>query len=144
MKAIFTKTLKYSTSAFLFYKASSYTYSNYSLANRPTEAFNSYLTEDLIANIVKDEFDPNYKGSEKDRVKYDFKLKSRKEHLDELMKKDNEFDMLIIGAGSSGAGVALEGSSRGLKCAVVDAYDIASGTSSRSTKMAHGGLRYFE
>lgn len=52
--------------------------------------------------------------------------------------------MLIVGGGASGAGVALEAASRGLKCAVIDKYDFASGTSSRSTKMAHGGLRYFE
>ena len=52
--------------------------------------------------------------------------------------------MLVVGGGSSGAGVALEASSRGLSCAVIDSFDFASGTSSRSTKMAHGGLRYFE
>ena len=54
------------------------------------------------------------------------------------------YDLLIIGGGANGSGVALEAASRGLKCAVVDAYDFASGTSSRSTKMAHGGVRYFE
>lgn len=64
--------------------------------------------------------------------------------MDELTKKDAVFDILIVGGGSSGAGVALEAASRGLKCAVVDSFDFASGTSSRSTKMAHGGLRYFE
>jgi len=52
--------------------------------------------------------------------------------------------MLIVGGGASGAGVVLEAASRGLKCAVIDKYDFASGTSSRSTKMAHGGIRYFE
>jgi glycerol-3-phosphate dehydrogenase len=51
---------------------------------------------------------------------------------------------LIIGGGANGAGVALDASSRGLKCAVIDSYDFASGTSSKSTKMAHGGIRYFE
>jgi glycerol-3-phosphate dehydrogenase len=40
--------------------------------------------------------------------------------------------------------VLLDASSRGLKCALVESYDFASGTSSRSTKMAHGGIRYFE
>jgi len=52
--------------------------------------------------------------------------------------------MLIIGGGANGAGVALDASSRGLKCAVIEQFDFASGTSSRSTKMAHGGIRYFE
>jgi glycerol-3-phosphate dehydrogenase len=71
-------------------------------------------------------------------------MKTRDENLKDLMNTENIYDLLIIGGGSSGAGVALEGSSRGLKCAVIDSYDFASGTSSRSTKMAHGGLRYFE
>jgi len=60
------------------------------------------------------------------------------------MDENNEYDLLIIGGGASGAGVALEAASRGLKCAVIEKYDFASGTSSRSTKMAHGGIRYFE
>jgi len=55
-----------------------------------------------------------------------------------------EFDILIVGGGASGAGVVLEAASRGLKCAVIDSFDFASGTSSRSTKLAHGGIRYFE
>ena len=58
--------------------------------------------------------------------------------------KSEQLDLLIIGAGANGAGVALDASSRGLRCAVIDQFDFASGTSSRSTKMAHGGIRYFE
>lgn len=50
----------------------------------------------------------------------------------------------MIGGGANGAGVALDAASRGLKVAVVDSHDFAAGTSSRSTKMAHGGIRYFE
>lgn len=60
------------------------------------------------------------------------------------MDETNVYDILVIGGGASGAGVALEAASRGLKCALVEKYDFASGTSSRSTKMAHGGIRYFE
>jgi glycerol-3-phosphate dehydrogenase len=71
-------------------------------------------------------------------------LKSRDDHIKELTDPKTEYDLLIIGGGANGAGVALDASSRGLKCAVVDAYDFASGTSSKSTKMAHGGIRYFE
>jgi glycerol-3-phosphate dehydrogenase len=71
-------------------------------------------------------------------------MKSRAEHLKELTDPKAEYDLLIVGGGASGAGVALEAASRGLKCAVIDSYDFASGTSSRSTKMAHGGIRYFE
>ena len=64
--------------------------------------------------------------------------------MQELTDAKTEYDMLIVGSGASGAGVALEAVSRGLKCAIIDKYDFASGTSSRSTKLAHGGIRYFE
>ncbi len=79
-----------------------------------------------------------------DPLKFDFKLKTRDEHLKDLIDPKGEFDLLIVGGGANGAGVALEAASRGLKCAVVEAYDFAAGTSSKSTKMAHGGIRYFE
>jgi glycerol-3-phosphate dehydrogenase len=52
--------------------------------------------------------------------------------------------LLIIGGGCNGAGVALEAASRGLKVALIDQQDFGEGTSSRSTKLAHGGLRYLE
>lgn len=55
-----------------------------------------------------------------------------------------EFDILVIGGGVTGAGALLDGASRGLKVAMVEARDIASGTSSRSSKLIHGGLRYLE
>jgi glycerol-3-phosphate dehydrogenase len=54
------------------------------------------------------------------------------------------FDVVVIGAGMTGAGVALDAASRGLRVALIDAGDIASGTSSKSSKMAHGGLRYLQ
>jgi glycerol-3-phosphate dehydrogenase len=54
------------------------------------------------------------------------------------------FDVVIIGAGMTGAGVALDAASRGLRVALIDGGDIASGTSSKSSKMAHGGLRYLQ
>ena len=54
------------------------------------------------------------------------------------------FDVLVIGGGVTGVGAALDAASRGLKVALVDASDIASGTSSRSSKLIHGGLRYLE
>jgi glycerol-3-phosphate dehydrogenase len=55
-----------------------------------------------------------------------------------------EFDILVIGAGVTGVGAALDAASRGLKVALIDSQDIASGTSSRSSKLIHGGLRYLE
>lgn len=78
----------------------------------------------------------------KDTAKFRFELKSRQDHLKKL-KSGEEFDVLIIGGGANGAGVVLDASSRGLNCAIIDSYDFASGTSSKSTKMAHGGIRYF-
>ncbi len=55
-----------------------------------------------------------------------------------------EFDVLVIGGGVTGAGAALDAASRGLRVALVEARDLASGTSSRSSKLIHGGLRYLE
>ncbi len=57
---------------------------------------------------------------------------------------EGEFDVLVIGAGVTGAGVALDAATRGLRTALVEARDFASGTSSRSSKLFHGGLRYLE
>jgi glycerol-3-phosphate dehydrogenase len=54
------------------------------------------------------------------------------------------FDLLIIGGGITGAGIALDASSRGLKVALIEKSDFASGTSSKSTKLIHGGLRYLK
>jgi len=55
-----------------------------------------------------------------------------------------QFDVVVIGGGVVGAGAALDAATRGLKVAMVEARDFASGTSSRSSKMFHGGLRYLE
>src|ERR1700722_17566204 len=60
------------------------------------------------------------------------------------MKNTAEFDVLIIGGGVVGAGAALDAVTRGLSTAIVEARDWASGTSSRSSKLIHGGLRYLE
>jgi glycerol-3-phosphate dehydrogenase len=56
----------------------------------------------------------------------------------------SSFDVLVIGGGMTGAGVALDAASRGLRVALVDKGDLAEGTSSKSSKMAHGGLRYLQ
>jgi len=67
---------------------------------------------------------------------------NRNASLDKL--KSEEFDICIIGAGASGAGCALDAILRGYKVAVIDKKDFASETSSRSTKLIHGGVRYLE
>src|SRR6059036_3032115 len=54
------------------------------------------------------------------------------------------FDVVVIGGGITGAGVALDAASRGYSVALVEGADFASGTSSRSSKLVHGGLRYLQ
>src|SRR2546430_12347303 len=62
-----------------------------------------------------------------------------------LNRLDTErFDVLVIGGGVTGAGAALDAASRGLRVALVEARDLASGTSSRSSKLIPGGPRYLE
>ncbi len=58
--------------------------------------------------------------------------------------KKTRFDLVVIGGGITGAGVALDAASRGLKVALLEKGDFASGTSSKSTKLIHGGLRYLK
>src|ERR1700761_6026128 len=57
---------------------------------------------------------------------------------------NEEFDVVVIGGGATGTGCALDAASRGLSVALVEARDYAAGTSSRSSKLIHGGLRYLE
>ncbi len=71
-----------------------------------------------------------------------FSFEQRNQYWNAL--DQSEFDLLIIGGGINGAGVARDASSRGMKVAVVEANDFASGTSSRSSKLIHGGIRYLE
>ncbi|KAF8992699.1 DAO-domain-containing protein [Cyathus striatus] len=56
----------------------------------------------------------------------------------------DEFDLLIVGGGATGAGVAVDAASRGLKVALVERDDFSAGTSSKSTKLVHGGVRYLQ
>jgi glycerol-3-phosphate dehydrogenase len=68
--------------------------------------------------------------------------RQRARDLDRL--RDEEFDVLVIGGGITGVGCALDAATRGLRVALVEQRDLASGTSSRSSKLLHGGLRYLE
>jgi len=67
---------------------------------------------------------------------------SRADNLERLGA--DEFDVLVIGGGATGAGVALDAASRGFSTALVEKGDFASGTSSKSSKLVHGGLRYLQ
>ncbi|XP_067934879.1 glycerol-3-phosphate dehydrogenase, mitochondrial-like isoform X2 [Watersipora subatra] len=70
------------------------------------------------------------------------RLPPRQYHTDAA--KSKELDVLVIGGGATGAGCALDAVSRGLSVAMVEKFDFASGTSSRSTKLIHGGVRYLQ
>ncbi|MCE3009577.1 MAG: glycerol-3-phosphate dehydrogenase/oxidase [Proteobacteria bacterium] len=71
-----------------------------------------------------------------------FSVLDRKSYLEKL--KSETFDLLIIGGGITGAGAARDAAMRGMKVALIEADDFASGTSSRSSKLVHGGIRYLE
>ena len=71
-----------------------------------------------------------------------FSAKNRSETIQKLQKET--FDILVIGGGITGVGIALDAAGRGLKVALVEKQDFAAGTSSRSTKLIHGGLRYLK
>lgn len=71
-----------------------------------------------------------------------FSNKDRKASLEEARK--TTYDLTIIGGGITGAGIALDASLRGLKVLLIEKNDFASGTSSKSTKLIHGGLRYLK
>jgi len=57
---------------------------------------------------------------------------------------EDEFDVVVVGGGITGAGVALDAATRGYSVALLERADFASGTSSRSSKLVHGGLRYLQ
>ncbi|MDQ0155054.1 glycerol-3-phosphate dehydrogenase/oxidase [Robertmurraya andreesenii] len=71
-----------------------------------------------------------------------FTNKNREKMIEQL--KSEEFDVLVIGGGITGAGIALDATTRGMKIGLVEMQDFAAGTSSRSTKLVHGGLRYLK
>lgn len=79
--------------------------------------------------------------------------KSREDQIQDLRRscpgngsrEDNApYDLLVIGGGATGSGIALDAATRGLKVAMVERDDFSSGTSSKSTKLVHGGVRYLE
>ncbi|XP_019875075.2 glycerol-3-phosphate dehydrogenase, mitochondrial isoform X1 [Aethina tumida] len=69
-------------------------------------------------------------------------LPTREEQIQSLQTE--AFDVVIVGGGATGSGCALDAQTRGLKTALIEADDFASGTSSRSTKLIHGGVRYLQ
>ena len=68
----------------------------------------------------------------------------RREQLIERLESADHWDICIIGGGATGLGAAVDAASRGFKTILVEKYDYAKGTSSRSTKLVHGGVRYLQ
>ncbi|CDJ69550.1 glycerol-3-phosphate dehydrogenase, putative [Eimeria necatrix] len=95
-----------------------------------TEALEAAAQETPQKTHRRDCFPPTY-------------LPPSREEMIAKMKKE-KFDVLVIGGGASGVGVLFDASSRGLKSCLVESNDFASGTSSKSTKLVHGGIRYLQ
>src|SRR5262245_42087204 len=72
----------------------------------------------------------------------EFSVKRRSQILSQA--KYQEYDLVIIGGGITGAGAARDAASRGMKVLLIEKDDFAQGTSSRSSKLIHGGIRYLE
>ncbi|MBN2909848.1 FAD-dependent oxidoreductase [Polycladomyces sp. WAk] len=73
---------------------------------------------------------------------YSFSARERSRVVQTL--SEQEWDLLVIGGGITGAGIALDAQTRGIQTALIEMQDFAAGTSSRSTKLVHGGLRYLK
>lgn len=109
----------------------------YALTNRRKNTLNMPIVDlkrDSTGRIVP----PTFPG-----------VKGRAEQLADLRRHDGssadaEYDLLIIGGGATGTGIAVDAITRGLKVAVVERDDFSAGTSSKSTKLVHGGVRYLE
>ena len=69
---------------------------------------------------------------------------NRDDAIDQLRDSSRTWDMLVIGGGATGLGVAVDAASRGYSVALVEQSDFGKGTSSRSTKLIHGGVRYLQ
>lgn len=69
---------------------------------------------------------------------------NRAKAMEQLRGSRSPFDILIIGGGATGLGIAIDAASRGFRTALIEQRDFASGTSSRSTKLVHGGVRYLQ
>src|SRR5215831_8648734 len=69
---------------------------------------------------------------------------NRRDMLRRFRAHHGQWDMIVVGGGATGAGVAIDAASRGYEVLLLEQSDFGKGTSSRSTKLAHGGVRYLE
>ena len=98
-----------------------------------------FLAEDRHAKVTEEHIERVKKGL---NVRPNRPLPARADQVASL--KADEFDVLVIGGGATGAGCALDAVTRGLKTGMIELDDFSSGTSSRSTKLIHGGVRYLQ
>src|SRR6187200_3734431 len=68
----------------------------------------------------------------------------RSEMITRLDQRNTPWDIIVIGGGATGVGIAVDAASRGYDVALLEQHDFGKGTSSRSTKLVHGGVRYLE
>lgn len=108
---------------------------------------NGYMQRESV-RIARSETDPNESGNSLRRLSALLErckscgLPTREANIKRL--QEETFDVVVIGGGATGAGAAVDASTRGLKVALIERDDFSSGTSSRSTKLIHGGVRYLE
>src|SRR5512140_3382409 len=69
---------------------------------------------------------------------------NRSELLQRVLLRQESWDIIVVGGGATGVGVALDAASRGYRTLLLERHDFGKGTSSRSTKLIHGGVRYLE
>ena len=108
--------------------------------------------EEQIAELIKSGGLPGTTSeasiSQKAKNSFDRLKNATETNSDEALSSDQQasepYDLLVIGGGATGSGIALDAVTRGLKVALVERDDFASGTSSKSTKLVHGGVRYLE
>ena len=104
--------------------------------------FNYFHKRDVVADVQQQQNDQQ--EQQKRKLVPMKMLPSRMEMLKKLKDPNNVYDVLVIGGGATGCGVALDSITRGLSTALVELDDFSSGTSSRSTKLIHGGVRYLQ
>lgn len=97
----------------------------------------------IYLDFIRSPHQPNLQNSYKP-LRKDLPVPPSRSEILETVKATPKFDVLIVGGGATGTGTALDASTRGLNVCLLEKNDFASGTSSKSTKMAHGGVRYLE
>src|SRR5579871_6471927 len=86
----------------------------------------------------------NEQGPGRSRGKVEGRMMKRDEMLKRARERNEPLDMVVVGGGATGAGVAVDAATRGYSTLLLEQHDFGKGTSSRSTKLVHGGVRYLE